>query len=824
MLVGILLMLFQVGALEEYRIEIDPTLLDILYSNPFADSQFPGNIETESGSSTCLIGFRGNSSLGYPKKSWKIELTDLSLVNASHILLDAQYSDYSMMRNALALYLTRRLGHPAPLTKHIDLYINNEYYGVYTQVERIDEYFYARNALVGGPLFKAVEHSARFLWYPADTLATNGFEPRRGSDESLYLVHKFINDLNLNSSISVNSDQYLAYLAASVAISDQDGISKNFYLLLEDSNEWQFFPWDRDATFGDAVGGSYDSLWTDSYQLYNFGKTAIGSRMFLETEYRDQFNYYLQEAALILVDDLPFVVDSIYNEIKESVYADTEKACTNAEFDESVAILREAITQRGLFLHNMLGAIKAVHVNELTLSEWEFNLYSFSDSITVTIRFADEVEDCYLNYWTDGEPASFQEMNDDDKDDNTFTQTVPFPSTYSHLHFSVTYLAEVDSDDDVSISAFSYPYYGSSHPYRCISAPTARRSSTVFNPEVLEILSPLLYSPFVWSIPIVNTSEFSQDLSFCGFQLGSPPVRIYAGADVILMAKDTLFLTNDNVNMNILYPNNIVLGNLVTDTPENSPLSLLLPSWETSVTHIVGESSSSFQSDILLNELLALNDTTVADNFGEFDDFVEIINSGPQPVNLLGYYLTDNVQLPFQFAFPDTIIQPADHFIVWADGEPEQGNMHANFNLNSQGETIYLMNSLYLVDMVEFSSLREDRSYGRWPDTSGDWQVLSIVTPGSINEGGAEGDVTELSVQTANPVYANSVITVNGQPGLMLLEVFDLTGRRVDCLLEGLVFAEESVNWNVSSLSSGIYFLKLSSRGETVIQKTTVIR
>ncbi|MCK5131649.1 MAG: CotH kinase family protein [Candidatus Sabulitectum sp.] len=111
---------------------MDPILLDSLYSNPYADYQFPAFVETGYGACSCIAGFRGNTSLGYPKKSWKIELSDHSILNASLILLDAQYSDFTMMRNALGLYLTRRLGHPASQTQHVELYINDEYYGVYT--------------------------------------------------------------------------------------------------------------------------------------------------------------------------------------------------------------------------------------------------------------------------------------------------------------------------------------------------------------------------------------------------------------------------------------------------------------------------------------------------------------------------------------------------------------------------------------------------------------------------------------------------------------------------------------------------------------------
>ncbi len=815
------LLLLAQGVLNTYRLEIDPVLLDSLYSNPISDYHFPASIETQFGTCDCVAGFRGSTSLGYPKKSWKFKLSDHSLMNSSHILLDAQYSDFSMMRNALSLYLTRRLGRPASLTSYVELYINDEYYGVYTQVERVDDFFYARNSLNRGSLFKAVQHAARFVWQPADILGTNGFEARRGCDDHLPELQQLIDALNLNSEVSINTEDYLAYVAVSVAIADRDAISKNFYLFLSRDGEWRFFPWDRDATLGNLVGGEYDTLWTESNRLYNFSKTAPNSRMFQLPYCRDLYDNYLLQTATLMVDELPLVIDSIYNEIRESVYADPLKPCTNSEFDKAVEVLRFAVVKRGLFLPEMSGSLKAIHVNSMTLSECEFEERGLSDSVTVTVEFAEPVAFSFLSDWTDGVPANFTEMNNTDSNGYNWNLTVAFPSDFDHMHFSVTYVAQLLSGP--AIAAFSYPYSGAAHPSRCLSVPTARRSSSQLNPDSLEILSPVQYTPFIWSIPIINCSNAAQNFSFCGFQTGNPPARLHVGGDVVLMPGDTLFLTNNSRVLEQLFPENNVIGDLVTDSPSETSFKLLFPSWETAISLTLGENSVFLQSDISLNEVMSLNDTTIVDNYGDFDDFIEIVNSGPLGINLQGYYLTDNPQFPFKFAFPDTLIQPGDHFLVWADNETEQGVMHAGFNLNCASETVYLLYSLNLVEMVEIPLLEEDVSYGRWPDTNGEWEILSIATPGTINEGGA-GAPEELSISAANPFLSSGMITIQGRPGLTLLEVYDLSGRLVECLFEQEIISEESVNWDTSSLATGIYFLRLSSRGESVIQKITVIR
>ncbi len=227
---GILLLFGLQGELNQYRLEIDPVLLDSLYANPYAHLLFPAFVETEAGSCSCMAGFRGNTSLDHPKKSWQFELQDISMLGASHVLLDAQYLDQSAMRNALALYLTRRLGRPASLTEHVELYINDVYYGVYIQVERIDEYLCSRNNLGAGAFFKSVNKAGRFVWQPSHISGTNGFESRRGSEGSLSLLRQLIDAVNLQSPLSVDLNDYLAHTAVTLAIVDNDAMIINYFL------------------------------------------------------------------------------------------------------------------------------------------------------------------------------------------------------------------------------------------------------------------------------------------------------------------------------------------------------------------------------------------------------------------------------------------------------------------------------------------------------------------------------------------------------------------------------------------------------------------
>jgi hypothetical protein len=145
-------------------------------------------------------------------------------------------------------------------------------------------------------------------------------------------------------------------------------------------------------------------------------------------------------------------------------------------------------------------------------------------------------------------------------------------------------------------------------------------------------------------------------------------------------------------------------------------------------------------SDVVINELMALNSTTLADPQGEYDDWIELYNTGDQTIDLSGMYLSDNPENPLKWQIPDgTIIQPGDYILIWAD---EDGNddpgLHANFKLSSKGETLWLYdtdaNQNVLLDTVSFDTMEADQSIGRLPNGAGGFTTLAEPSPLSMNQ------------------------------------------------------------------------------------------
>ncbi|WP_167856769.1 InlB B-repeat-containing protein [Hymenobacter aquaticus] len=146
-------------------------------------------------------------------------------------------------------------------------------------------------------------------------------------------------------------------------------------------------------------------------------------------------------------------------------------------------------------------------------------------------------------------------------------------------------------------------------------------------------------------------------------------------------------------------------------------------------------------SGLFINEFMASN-TKLADEFGEFDDWIEIYNAGTQPVNVGGLYVTDLLSNLTKWQIPTTnpaltTIPAKGYLVLWADGQPAQGPLHLNLSLSKGGEAIGLSQLIGStpnpLDSYTFPAQTDDVSTGRFPDGSATFRTFVAATPGSAN-------------------------------------------------------------------------------------------
>lgn len=152
-----------------------------------------------------------------------------------------------------------------------------------------------------------------------------------------------------------------------------------------------------------------------------------------------------------------------------------------------------------------------------------------------------------------------------------------------------------------------------------------------------------------------------------------------------------------------------------------------------STTNLIGQT-------IFINEFMADNSQTIADEQGEFDDWVEIYNAGNTPYDLGGKYLTDDLNEPNQWQIPTTnptltTIPAGGYLLLWFDKEPEQGELHAEIKLGSGGEQIglYDADGLTPIDTLTFGPQTSDVSQGRTTDGDTNFSFFPFPTPAAIN-------------------------------------------------------------------------------------------
>jgi len=183
------------------------------------------------------------------------------------------------------------------------------------------------------------------------------------------------------------------------------------------------------------------------------------------------------------------------------------------------------------------------------------------------------------------------------------------------------------------------------------------------------------------------------------------------------------------------------------------------------VFYCFGISNTLFAQNIKINEILASNETIISDELGEFDDFIEIYNADTYPINLAGYYISDNENIPDKFRIPFsnsnlTTIQPGGYLILWADNDPEQGLLHLNFRLSKRGDYVGLYQfqagEFQIVDQLEFGAQEEDISFGRQIDGTGNFVYFTVPSPGSSNSGSTIDILQKPNLSHSSGFYTNA--------------------------------------------------------------------
>ena len=139
-----------------------------------------------------------------------------------------------------------------------------------------------------------------------------------------------------------------------------------------------------------------------------------------------------------------------------------------------------------------------------------------------------------------------------------------------------------------------------------------------------------------------------------------------------------------------------------------------------------------------INEFIALNESTLADEDGTYADWIELYNEGTADQSLAGWCLTDDPAEPGKWIFPDVTLPAGGYLLVFASGKDRHiagYELHTGFSLDGDGEYLALVspagNPVSAFDPA-FPIQQTDLSYGF---LDGYYCVFGVPTPGSENMG-----------------------------------------------------------------------------------------
>jgi len=244
--------------------------------------------------------------------------------------------------------------------------------------------------------------------------------------------------------------------------------------------------------------------------------------------------------------------------------------------------------------------------------------------------------------------------------------------------------------------------------------------------------------------------------------------------------------------------------------------------------------------ELVINEFMARNDSTVADEMGQFEDWVEIYNTGTETAQLGGLFLTDNLANTTRWVFPDTSLAAGEHLLIWCDDDPQDGPLHATFKLAAGGEEIGLFARLtdgnVMIDSYVFGPQSTDISEGRQTDGADHWVFFTTPTPGaanavSLDSPPAPADVLQLGPSYPNPFNPGTNIEFLLPAATVVhLQIFDVRGRLVASLIDGALAAgRHAVRWDGrdqrgQDVASGAYLVRLTSGREVRSQRIMLLR
>ena len=734
------------------------------------------------------IRLKGKSSYYYAndkKKPFKIDfnefIEDQQYDGLKKINLQNGIGDPGMLRDFLAFDMMRKIGVAAPRVSYCKLYINDEYWGLYEIIEQIDQTFLDNNfSKKSGNLYKNQRWSSLEWWGNDVNIYQDTFELKTNTEENDWSNFIHLLDVLNNSSETefedefsriFNIDYFLNVLAVDIFINNWDSYisnSRNFYLYDDPgSGKFHWIPWDYNL----SQGGDLDTH-GEPFPPYDLNCIIKADFIFSRTDRVVDFQSYAEPFAQRYKWD--------FGDGNES----TEPYPTH-EYDDS-GVYNVCLTVQRDQNGEQCEQTRCKKVN-LNFNPSNCNSiqdgsspYLASDPIFQQVIAEDQY--CCSEEWDVFCQITYNELQQSSpfniEEGTSYNRDFPILHTANSRKVLINRLLEIE------------------HIRKKYLGICCRLRDNYFNEEYLfpriENQSALLRSA------VYEDPNFLYSTDYYEYDVGN---GTGGGSDAYIPALKHFYQSRFEE-----------IDEYLNDAQFNC----------NDVYNYI-----QFQ-DVVINEFMASADETgtILDPSGKAEDWIELFNNTSFPIDLSDFYLSDDLDRPLKWTFPNETVLPANgYLIIWADNDLQEEELHANFKLSASGERIILSHAdRSIIDIVNFSDQQVNQSLSRFPNGIGDFEP-GVVT---FNQFNGVSNVNELGSVDLLDIYPNPAIdhffitlpeALNSRE--CIIQMWNMVGERLEIKVDKERQRKIKVQVQPNSLSPGVYRVELKTSDK--IFKTKIL-
>lgn len=761
------------------------------------------------------IEIRGNSSANWPKKPYRIETRNADKSNNNVSLLGmpkendwillAPYRDKSLMRNALCFRIIKEMGWYAPRYKYCNLIVNNEYVGVYMLVESIKldknrvnidkpEETSNPDSLTGGYLLemtsiKRLNEGEPYILVglSGQEIAVHSPKPENFTSNRREYITNYIYEIEARLKAKaysgtndykdlINVESFVDHMLVSEVFRQLDAFHASYFFTKDINEKLTLGPaWDFNFSIGNYTRWDADN--TNDFWLLN--DRYSNASFWMKGIYADTIFMNLVKAR--------------YRDLRENILSTSH---IFAIFDE----------------YN-------TYIGDNRNHDYEKWPLDDRNKFVPEEHFTYEAEITFIKSWLKDRFSWLDEMW----------------GVTAHPIINEIYTNEMDRnkqwielynpfEEAIDISGWKLVLNSEEYVY------TIPPNTNITSEAYLVICT---NKDLVSGLP-----EEAYVIENLNFHINSNGMHI--------QLQDSSSYVHDEITVDVSkgWP----------DISENSYYSLSLDPWLTdnsvgknwnwskTANGTPGEKNVIFNYEgLIITEVMSSNANSIADNNGEQDDWLELYNGSDHPINLLGLFLSDDDVITWKweiqgtFADGETLLNPDQTTIIWADNDTLQGALHAGFKLDKEGSSLVLSRNNgfenIVIDEVIIPPLLEDQSYKRVGLNGKYWTISDNPDPNYAELiVGIDEPMVDNSIRVKlfpNPVHNNFNVDIKlDQKQELTITLIGIDGRVKSVILPKTILNPGHHTYNYQpgiQTPSGIYIVQIQGKAHNQNIKVVVL-